>query len=184
MKNVKIVLSGNAGSGKSTVGKLLAEKLGVNFLSVGEICRQEAVSLGMDINQFQEYLNANTEFDRTMDSYITEYAMNQTGYVLDYRLGFHFLPESFKVLLKVSEETAFHRISTRLGKDEDFSTGLLADKILLLRTRNEQMRERFIEVYGVDFCDVRNYDLVIDSEMFDPGRIVEVITSDIQDILA
>jgi|GEM_PF-1428927 ATP-dependent DNA helicase RecG len=59
MKSIKIVLTGNAGSGKSTVGKMLAERLGVDFLSIGDICRKKAVSLGMDINQFQEYLKSN-----------------------------------------------------------------------------------------------------------------------------
>ncbi len=180
MKNMKIVLSGNAGSGKSTVGKLLAERLGVGFLSIGEICRKRAVLMGMDINQFQEYLRSNTEFDQAMDKYIAEYASSLSGYVFDYRLGFHFLPESFKVLLKVSEEIAFQRISNRYGKDEDFSAELLSDKIILLRKRNEHMRERFIEVYGTDFCDERNYDLVIDSDAYSPGEIVDMFSSNLE----
>ena len=177
MKNLKIILSGNAGSGKSTVGKMLAERLKVNFLSVGEICRQKAVSMGLDINQFQEYLKSNIGFDKAMDRYIVDYAVAQTDYILDYRLGFHFLPESFKILLKVSDEIAFQRISSRVGKDEDFSTGLMSDKIQLLRTRNELMRGRFIEIYGVDFCDEDNYDLVIDSELNNPEEIIGIVFS-------
>ena len=180
MKETKIILSGNAGSGKSTVGKMLAERLGVNFLSVGDICREKAISMGMDINQFQEYLKSYPNFDIEMDGYIAEYARKQTNYVLDYRLGFHFVPESFKVLLQVSEKTALHRILSRNGKDEYFSYGLVDEKILLLRTRNELMRQRFIEIYSVDFCVESHYDLVIDSDTRSPNEIVELINLDLQ----
>ncbi len=180
MKNVKIVLSGNAGSGKSTIGKMLAEKLAVEFLSVGNICRARALELGMDINQFQEYLKKDSEFDKAMDLYITEYARSRNNYILDYRLGFHFLPESFKVLLKVSDDTALKRMGTRARSDEDFSKGTLEGKLKVIRTRNELMRTRFIDVYGADFSDERNYDLVIDTDYAFPEEIIKTIEAEIK----
>lgn len=177
MKNVKITLSGNAGSGKSTIGKILSEELRVTFLSVGEICRKKATSLEMDINQFQEFLKSNPNFDKYMDRHIVEYAKFHREYVLDYRLGFHFLPESFKVLLKVNEETSLNRVAKRSGRDEDFSKQTATEKILLIRNRNELMRRRFINTYGADFNDENNYDLVIDTDTSTPPEIVETIFS-------
>lgn len=61
-----------------------------------------------------------------MDTYIAEYVKAKDSYVLDYRLGFHFLLESFKVLLKVSDDTALKRMANR--------------------NRNQKMRTRFIEI--------------------------------------
>ncbi len=171
MSTYKIVLSGNAGSGKSTVGKLLAENLRIEFLSVGDICRKKAVSMGMDINQFQEYLRTNDEFDKSMDHYIAEYARCQQNYVLDYRLGFYFLPESFKVLLKVSDEVALKRISNRSGIGENLVSGQPSDLALLLKSRNELMRQRFISIYNADFIDERNYDFVLDTTLIGPEDI-------------
>ena len=179
MKKVKIVLSGNAGSGKSTIGKMLAQKLDVEFLSVGNICRARALELGMDINQFQEYLKTDREFDKAMDLYITEYARSRNNYVLDYRLGFHFLPESYKVLLKVSDDTALKRMGGRSGSDEDFSKGTVEEKLNFMRVRNEVMRTRFIEIYGADFTDNRNYDQVIDTDYSFPEEIVRMIEAGI-----
>jgi predicted cytidylate kinase len=174
---MRIVLSGNAGSGKTTVGKLLAERLNIEFLSVGQICREKALAQGMDINQFQEYLRSDEEFDKAMDGYIAEYTQSRSSYILDYRLGFYFLPESYKVLLKVSDDVAFGRISNRNGRDENLVTGSSAEMMLLLKTRNELMRQRFIKVYQVDFLDEGRYDLVLDTSIVSPERILEEIVA-------
>lgn len=50
-----MTLSGLAGSSKSTVGKILQEKLNFEFISVGNFSRDFAFNnYGLDINQFQE----------------------------------------------------------------------------------------------------------------------------------
>lgn len=74
-------------------------------------------------------------------------------------------------------------ISSRIGKDDDFTTGLIADKILLLRNRNELMRQRYTKIYRVDFCKEQYYDLVIDSEIYSPIETVELISSDLQFVI-
>ena len=38
----KITLAGNLGSGKSTVAKILTERLGMEYFSTGIICREVA----------------------------------------------------------------------------------------------------------------------------------------------
>lgn len=175
MRNPKIVLSGNAGSGKSTIGNLLSERLMVDFISIGAICRKRAVELRMDINEFQEHLKDDSAFDKSMDQYISEYARSKAGYVLDYRLGFYFLPDSFKVLLKVSDETALKRMSVRNSLDEDFSNVPDSEKLGIIRKRNQKMRNRFIETYGVDFSNENSYDLIIDTDFASPDEITELI---------
>ncbi len=55
-KNIRITLSGLAGSGKSTVGKQLAKALKLDFHSIGEISRNKAKEKNMSISEFQNYL--------------------------------------------------------------------------------------------------------------------------------
>ena len=52
----KITLSGKSGTGKTSVGKLLASKLGYELVSVGKFSREFAKSkYGMSIDEFQVY---------------------------------------------------------------------------------------------------------------------------------
>lgn len=52
-----LILSGNAGSGKTSVGRLLAKSLCYEKVSMGNFSRNHArVHHGMDINQFQDYV--------------------------------------------------------------------------------------------------------------------------------
>ena len=49
----KITLSGFAGTGKSTVGKMIQEKLNFEFISIGNYTRNYAKeTYGMTINEF------------------------------------------------------------------------------------------------------------------------------------
>ena len=55
----KITLSGFAGTGKSTVGKILGDKLGYEFVSVGDFSRDYAQKMGLTINEFQKKCKKN-----------------------------------------------------------------------------------------------------------------------------
>ena len=41
------------------------------------------------------------------------------------------------------------------------------------------MRTRFIEIYGADFADENNYDLVIDTDYAFPEEIIKIIETNI-----
>jgi cytidylate kinase len=47
-----ITISGKAGSGKGTISKLLAEKLGYEHISIGDMKRKIAHEMGITIFQF------------------------------------------------------------------------------------------------------------------------------------
>ena len=173
--NIRITLSGSIGSGKSTVGKLLSKSLGVEFISVGNFSRKKAESMGFDIDQFQIYLKKHPEIDKEMDQYITEEMNRKDSFILDYRLGFHFIKNSFNVLLKVSPELALTRISSRLGTNEYYDGLSFKDKIAKMESRNLNMQSRFIELYGVDFLNEENYSLLIKTNELNPEEITSII---------
>jgi len=48
--------------------------------------------------------------------------------------------------------------------------------------RNQDMRQRFIDKYGIDFINENNYDLVIDTDINTPESIADIIISHLNEI--
>jgi predicted cytidylate kinase len=177
MEMNRIVLSGCAGSGKTTVGKALAERLGYNFLSAGELARKHAAEVGLTIQELQIRLAENSDYDRELDAYLTLWGMDNEGYVLDYRLGFHFLPGAFNVYLNVSPEVAAHRIALQ-NRISEFANVVEPAIIMAdLTRRNEQMKNRFIALYNVDFTQTDHDDLVIETDRLSVIETVNVLAA-------
>lgn len=165
----KITISGYAGAGKSHVGEMLAEKLGCEFLSVGNMTREIAEKeYGMSINEFQDKCRVNPQLDDEINLKFAERCNNAENVVADFRLGFHFVKNSFNILLTVSDKAAFERLSkAERGKEKtDFES---------IKERNREMRGRFLERFGVDFADKNNYHLVIDTSEKTPEETLSLI---------
>jgi len=163
-----------AGSGKSTIGELVAAKLSCEFISVGSWSREFAKhEFGMNINEFQDYCSKHPEIDLQIDAQMSKECRKKTHAVIDYRLGFHFIDDAFHIFLKVSEETAFNRINNARRTNE--KTGR-SD----LNNRNREMQKRFLKQYKVDVFDPANYHLIIDTELKTPLEIVSTIISESQ----
>jgi predicted cytidylate kinase len=163
----KITLSGCVGSGKTTVGKLLANKLRYNFISIGNKTRQLAETKGLSIAQFQELCLMNPEMDKQIDFEFSNECNNSERLVIDYRLGFKFIKNAYHIFLKISEETAIERIRSANRSAETFET---------VSQRNESFKKQFLNAYGVDYTMPKNYDLIVDVEQFkNTEEVVEYI---------
>lgn len=171
MKTNRITISGYAGTGKSTVGKMLADRLGCRFLSVGNFARELAENeFGMSINEFQAKCKNEPDLDDFVNHKFRDICNSEGNIVADFRLGFHFVRDAVNILFVLSEAEAFKRLSGADRKTEqtDFESVMV---------RNENMRRRFIEKYGVDFADENNYELVVDTGQKTPSEVVEHILS-------
>lgn len=163
----RITISGNAGSGKSTIAKLLAKQLNYEYVSIGDFARKYASEeYSLTINEFQDYFKQHPDEDKKIDSRFKEYCNSKESLVIDYRLGFYFVKDAYNILLTVSDEIAAKRIQKSERKNEytDLSS---------IYQRNLAMRTRFQRLYKVDFFDSANYNTVIDSNNFMPVHIVE-----------
>ena len=170
----KISLSGLAGSGKSSVGKLLAKKLNYEFVSVGNYSRQLAVDkFGMSINQFQDYCKNNPEMDKKIDQYFNYNCESKSNLIIDYRLAFHFLNDCFHVFLTVSDDIAIKRITQ--SNDRELELNGSSDIHQQIKTRNENMRLRFEEIYNVDFTNHKNYKLIINTDNRSLEEVAQLI---------
>lgn len=169
MIDKRITLSGFAGTGKSTVGKLIQQKLGYEFISIGNFTRDLAKKeYGLTINQFQQKCKNEPELDKNIDNLFKNHCNEKNKIVVDYRLGFSFVENAFNILLQVSEEEAAIRIQKSNRKDEDTD-------INKIRERNNLMKQRFINSYNLDFSDEKNYHLVIQTDTLSSEEVANLI---------
>lgn len=144
---MKIVLIGIQGSGKSTQGNLLSEKLGVPYLSTGHIFREiakEKTPLGRYIKETMNsgYLIPDDKTLEIVNEYLSrpEY---ETGYILDGFPRTTEQAEKFKngigavFYIKVSDEEAVKRLSFREDGREDSETAAIARRIQIFHKFTE-----------------------------------------------
>src|SRR3989344_9207948 len=109
-----ITISGTPGSGKSTVAKILAEKLKAERIYVGGIRRDLAREKEMTLIELNEYAKTHPETDVDVDKKAANLAreLEKKGkiVIVEGRMQFYFLPESVKVFIKVNVEEAAKRI--------------------------------------------------------------------------
>ncbi len=144
---MKIVLIGVQGSGKSTQGNLLSEKLGVPYLSTGHIFREiakEHTPLGRYI---KETMNAGYLIpdDKTLEI-VREYLSRseyKKGYILDGFPRTEGQAEAFKngigavFYIKVADDKALERLSFREDDREDATTKAIIKRIELFHKFTE-----------------------------------------------
>jgi predicted cytidylate kinase len=169
-----VVISGDLGSGKSTVSRELARRLRVRRVSVGDLYRQMAQSRGMSALQ----LNLHAELDDAVDGYVDqlqqEIAKSDEQLVVDGRLAWFFFTDAFKVHLITDPEVAARRVLSRPA-DEVEAYSSLAEAKERLANRSESERIRFLTRYGADKNRLRNYDLVCDTSRAPSDEVVDRI---------
>ena len=169
-----ITISGNAGTGKSTVAKLLAEKLKLQHFSIGDIMREVAKKRGISLNALSKIAEKDRKIDRELDRKQVELGKQEDDFVIDSRLGFHFIPNSIKIFLKGDLDVRAERILGDKRSEESVSD--LKTAIQEIRNREESEAKRYEEYYNINYNKKVNYNLVIDTTRIPPEKVVKEIT--------
>jgi cytidylate kinase len=171
-----IVISGDLGSGKTTVAKELAQRLDLPQISVGNLYREMAQSRGMSALQ----LNLHAELDDAVDGYVdqlqSKIAKSGEQLVVDGRLAWFFFTGAFKVHLVVDPAVAAQRVLSRPQDGVEIYSSL-DEAQELLRNRSESERARFFRRYHVDKGRLRNYDMVCDTTRASSGEVADQIVA-------
>ena len=174
-----ITITGILGSGKSTVAKKLAELYGFEIFSTGAILRAAAAERGMDLLDLNKELNSKLDSDRSMDDLIDNTTIRVASerkddkLIFDSRMAWHFVPGAFKVFVTVDPRVAAERVikDPRPGEPAEDVDELCAE--LVERSRVEQARFQYL--YGVDYYDYKNFDLVVDSSARTPDDVTAIV---------
>ncbi|MFA6889324.1 MAG: cytidylate kinase family protein [Candidatus Woesearchaeota archaeon] len=171
--SLKITISGEAGAGKSTVADILAKKLKINRHSTGDYMRTMAAARGVTIIELNKISETDASIDKELDDWQKKMEKSKESFVIDSRLGFHFIPSSLKIFLCADESVRAQRIfeSKRLVESNTTLKKTLTD----MKKRKQLEKKRYIHKYGVDYFDLVNYDIIIDSTILAPQEIAEKI---------
>ncbi len=169
----RISLTGDLGSGKSTVGKLLAAKLGVEKFTIGTAQRELAEKMHMTPVELNRYMEDKPEMDKVFDDWQKAFENKEGSFILDSRLGFFFVPSTFGCYLKIGVEESARRIMNAERKEERYDS--LDDAVMKITERRASERARFIKFYGVDIMDESNYDFIIDTTDLSPVEVADKI---------
>ena len=174
MKNYKISLAGDLGSGKSTVGELLTSKYSMEKVSIGVILRDLATEHGMNVTEFNKYMETHLEIDNLLDTKLQNYEDKEGRYLFDSRMAWHFVPSSFSVYMKADIKTSAKRILNAGRSSEVYSD--INEAVIQLKKRRESESLRYNTLYGVDILDMNNYDFVIETDDKSPEEVANAIS--------
>jgi len=167
-----ITISGDPGSGKSTIAKELAKKLKAKRIYVGQIRRQLAKQKGLTLEQLNQYAQTHPETDVDIDKKVASQARQlaqKSPVIVEGRTQFHFIPESFKLYVKVSLNEGAKRIWQQMQSEKAKSArneGEINSLVQLKKSIKQRIfsdKKRYQKYYGIDHTKKSNYDFVLDT---------------------
>ncbi len=172
-----IAVSGLPGSGKSTLAKILADNLGLNYVSSGKLFREMAREKGMSLEEFTKYAELNHSIDKEIDHRALKEAMKGCA-VIDGHIAAWVVKKyaHLKIFLKASREVRARRVSRR--DRVPFKKAL--NQVVL---RDESEVKRFREIYGIDMNDLSIFDLVINTEKFNVEGVFNMVLAAVKNFM-
>ena len=170
-----ITISGKPGSGKSSTADRLAELLSYTRHSSGDMVRRVLAKEGMSLEEYNRRAANEHDLDDKVDEELRS-LRNAKDVVVDSRLGFYWIPESFKVYLDLDMEVATARIfkdavNNKKRSEAGEGGSSLPDVARQVKLRMQDEQNRFRSLYGIDPYSTHHFDLVIDTSRHDPQTV-------------
>jgi cytidylate kinase len=162
-----ITITGDPGSGKSTIGKKLEEALGYKRYYIGQIRRDAAKAKGMTLAEYNKYGEMHPETDVEVDEYQKELGQKEDDFIIEGRTSWFLIPQSLKIYVKVDPYEGARRIFSDLEKNPLRNEGRALDSVeAVLKSNEERVKSddfRYKKYYQKDCYDESNFDLVVDT---------------------
>ena len=174
-----ITIGGLPGSGKSTVKALLAKGLGWKTFSTGDFMRGMALERGISFDAFNALIAKDKSIDEAIDTEQIRIGREEDFYIIDAHIGFHFIPNSFKVFLTLPIAVSAQRIFHDSGKETRKNVGDIMESVaeaeVRIQARIDNHNDRYMRHYNVSPYDRKCYDLVIDTQLCPPEEVARLI---------
>ncbi len=168
---MKITIGGTPGSGKSTLARQLSAELGIDHVSIGELRREMARDEGMTLHELNELGEEEAWTDREIDEYQQEYAEEHDDFIMESRLGWYFVEDSFDIFVDAGEQERARRIYERESGQYDS----VEEVREATRERMQSDRKRYRKYYDIDPYRPEHYDLVVDSTDKKPAMVLRIV---------
>jgi predicted cytidylate kinase len=169
---MRITISGPPGSGKTTVCRLVAQRLRLETVISGDIFRQLAKESAMSLADFGSMCEFDPEVDRQLDKRMVEIARDKDDLLLEGRLTAHMLTRhgipAFRVFMGADLDVRAARVAQREG-------GTPEQRKREIIEREECEARRYLAYYDIDIRDRSIYDLVIDTTCMTPEQVADLI---------
>jgi len=172
-----ITITGRPGSGKGTVGKMLAQRLKYKYFTIGGIRREIAKSKGMTLEEYNRLGEKKSFTDKPVDAWQKKYGRTKDNTVMEGRLSWYFIPHSVKIFLDVSLPEGARRIWHDSSQLRQHEAKFFSHKSVIasLKRRIASDTRRYRRYYGVDIFNRRHYDLVVRTTNRTPKQVLQVI---------
>lgn len=179
---VVVGISGMPGCGSSTAGRLLAKKLKIDFFSVGDYTKIEALKLVGEPEETKRAAEfwysekgSSKEFHNRSDEMQIEIA-KKGDVVIDAKLAVHMLKGIAD--LRVWIASPFETRAQHVAKRDRIK---LDDAKDVLKEKENLERENFKKIYGFDyFTQDKEADLVVEAFGKNPDQIVDAILKELK----
>ena len=184
-----ITIAGKLGSGKSSTAKRVSEILCYKHLSTGDFFRSIADKRGVSLVDLNKIAETDLSVDKEADDRNIEIGKME-NVVLDSRLGFHFIPDSFKVFLDLDPIIAAKRIledkKNNINRHNEVN-GAFDTEESILKSISERLileKNRYKELYDIeDNTSPKHFDLVINTGEIPLEEVSQKIISEYNDWL-
>lgn len=172
-----ITIGGLPGSGKSSAAAGVATALGYEHFSSGDLFRKMAAERGVSIEEMNIVAEQQKAIDEGVDAMLRAMGSEKNDVVIDSRMAFHWIPDSFKVFLQLDPKIAAERIFAQASAGERIGQSAASLEEITERTlaRIESEKTRYRALYGVDVTDLSQYDMVIDTATHDLRSVIVMI---------
>lgn len=178
MKQTIITIAGKPGSGKSTTSNRVALHLNYKHFSSGDLFRNVAKKRNLNVNEFNIAAETDKSIDHEVDDKLKEMGKTGETLVIDSRMAWHWMPNSFRVYLDLDLSDAAVRIIDNITPERLEAEHIPEDPeeyTAVLQERLDSEIKRYNDLYDANPYDPSNYDLVIDTLKNNPDQVAETI---------
>ncbi|MDG6224423.1 MAG: cytidylate kinase family protein [Candidatus Thermoplasmatota archaeon] len=166
-----ITIGGPPGSGKSTVARMLKERISLRYVYAGEIFRYEGRKRGMDLLELSRRCKEDPDLDHELDMRMIDEAKKGNAILEGRMIGPLCAKEgipSTRIYITASPEIRVQRSRERDGGS--------IEKVKEEMVERERLEiERYVRHYGIDPSDPKWYDIVIDSSEISADAVLSIL---------